>query len=99
MSGFALARGQAPNQRFLATDPGQSCPQHCPGSSSDPLGAPVSIRQVADLLGCSAWTVRQKWIPKGLPHLRSGPSGRLTFFSNQVVAWVLAQQKKGGNHR
>lgn len=99
MSGFALARGYAPDKDFSALDPGQSCPQHCPGSGS-PLGAPLTIRDVARLIGCSAWTVRQKFIPLGLPHLRSGPSGRLTFFSNQVVAWVLAQQqRKGGNRR
>jgi len=61
------------------------------------LGRPLSIREVAKLIGCSAWTVRQKYVPRGLPHLRSGPSGRLTFFENQVVHWVLAQQQmKGG---
>jgi hypothetical protein len=62
--------------------------------------AELSIRGVARLIGCSAWTVRQKFIPLGLPHLQSGPSGRLTFLSNQGVAWVLAQQqRKGGNRR
>ena len=64
------------------------------------LGRPLSIRQVAAIVGCSAWTIRQKYVPKGLPHLRSGPSGRLTFFENQVVAWVLNQQQmKGGRVR
>lgn len=99
MSGFPLARTYSQNEEFPAVGIGQSCPQHCPGSDSA-LGAPLSIKQVARLIGCSAWTVRQKFIPLGLPYLRSGPSGRLTFFEKQVVAWVIAQQQgKGGNRR
>jgi len=62
-----------------------------------PLGRPLSIREAARLLGCSAWTIRQKYMPQGMPHFRSGPSGRLTFFENQVVAWVLTKQEKGGS--
>lgn len=61
----------------------------------DPLGAPLSIRAVASLLGCSPWTVRQSHIPAGLPHFRSGPNGKITFFRDQVVAWILAMQQKG----
>jgi hypothetical protein len=60
------------------------------------LGGPLSIRQVALMLGCSPWTVRQTHIPDGLPHFRSGPNGKLIFFRNQVTAWILTQQKKGG---
>lgn len=60
------------------------------------LGAPLSIRQVALMLGCSPWTVRQTHIPDGLPHFRSGPNGKLIFFRNQVTDWILTQQKKGG---
>ena len=98
-SGFAIARNDAPDEGFSHLGPGQSCPKHCPGAGG-PLGEPLTIRGVGRLIGCSAWTVRQKFIPLGLPCLRSGPSGRLTFFSNQVVAWVLAQQqRKGGSSR
>ena len=60
------------------------------------LGEPISIREVARVIGCSAWTVRNVWLPQGLPHLRSGPSGKLIFYRDQVVAWILAQQQKGG---
>jgi hypothetical protein len=62
------------------------------------LGEPLSIREVAALLGCSVWSVRQRLLPNGLPHFRSGPSGKLVFFRQQVVAWILAQQgqMKGG---
>src|ERR1039457_2984815 len=97
LSGFADGAIGTEIQPFAHTGLGQSYRRHYPGSES-PLGTPLSIRDVARLIGCSRWTVRQKFIPLGLPHLRSGPSGRLTFFSNQVVAWVLAQQqRKGGN--
>jgi len=99
MSGFAETANPTQTKALARTALGQSYPQHYPRPES-PLGTPLSIKDVAQLIGCSAWTVRQKFIPLGLPHLRSGPSGRLTFFSNQVVAWVLAQQqKKGGNPR
>jgi phage terminase Nu1 subunit (DNA packaging protein) len=65
-------------------------PQH------NPLGAPLSIRQAAELIGCSAWTVRQQHVPRGLPCFRSGPNGKLIFYQDQVVAWIIEQQRKGG---
>jgi hypothetical protein len=98
LSGFALNTKATETKAISRTSLGQSCPKQYPGDLN-PLGTPLSIKDVARLVGCSAWTVRQKFIPLGLPHLRSGPSGRLTFFSNQVVAWVLAQQQKKGGTR
>ena len=61
----------------------------------------MSIREAAELVGCSVWSVRQRLLPKGLPHFRSGPSGKIVFFRHQVVAWILAQQEqmKGGVRR
>jgi hypothetical protein len=47
--------------------------------TTNELGEPLGIREVAKLIGCSAWTVRQRHVPRGLPHFRSGPSGRLIF--------------------
>jgi hypothetical protein len=67
--------------------------------SSTPLGEPISIREVASVIGCSAWAVRTTWVPLGLPCLRSGPSGKLIFYRDQVVAWILKQQQKGGTKR
>ncbi len=64
--------------------------------STAPLGEPISIREAARVIGCSAWSVRQRYIPLGLPHLRSGPSGKLIFYRDQVVAWILTNQQKGG---
>jgi hypothetical protein len=61
--------------------------------SGSRLGPPLSIGQVAALVGCSPWTVRQTLIPRGLPHFRFTASGRLTFFEGQVVAWIENQQR------
>lgn len=60
------------------------------------LGQPLSIREAAQLIGCSSWTVRQKYVPLGLPHLRSGPNGKLIFYKNQIIRWLLERQQKGG---
>ena len=62
------------------------------------LGEALSVYGAARLIGCSAWTVRQKHVKAGLPCFRSGSSGRMTFYRNQVVAWILERQKeqKGG---
>jgi hypothetical protein len=66
------------------------------GPEADVLGTPLSIRAVANLIGCSPWTIRQRYLPAGLPHLRSGPNGKLLFYKNQVIRWLLVQQQKGG---
>ena len=60
------------------------------------LGEPLSITQVAKLIGCSPWTVRQRHMPKGLPHFRSGANGKLIFYRDQVIRWIQLKQK-GGN--
>jgi excisionase family DNA binding protein len=59
------------------------------------LGEPLSIDQVAELLGCSPWTVRNALIPRGIPHFRFSASGRLTFFEDQVIRWIENQQEGG----
>lgn len=74
---------------------GQNCPQHYP-QAVDTLGEPLTVREVARVIGCSDWTVRHRHMPLGLPHFRSGPSGKLVFYRNQVVRWILQQQQKGG---
>ena len=60
------------------------------------IGEPLSVHEAGQLIGCSAWAVRNVWLPLGLPFLRSGPGGKLIFYRDQVVAWILAQQQKGG---
>ncbi len=80
--------------------PGQHCPGHCPPpgpsendpTAQSPLGRPLGIHEVALLIGCSTWTVRQRLLPAGLPHFRSTPSGRLIFYTQQVVAWITKHQ-------
>ncbi len=59
----------------------------------DPLGEPISIGAVARILGCSVWTVRQRFLPAGLPSFRLGGTGTIRFFRNQVVHWILRQQQ------
>ncbi|MGI9102207.1 MAG: hypothetical protein ACR2IF_07155 [Terriglobales bacterium] len=65
---------------------------HAFKSTNVSLGEPINIRQVAQLIGCSAWSVRQRHIPQGLPYFRSSPSGRLIFYRDQVVRWILENQ-------
>jgi hypothetical protein len=64
--------------------------------NGDILGEPLSIQQVADIIGCSPWTVRQRYMAVGLPHFRLGPNGKLIFYKNQIIRWLLMQQEKGG---
>ena len=83
---------------------GQNCLRHCPQSESpeipftptDPLGAPLSIREVAALIGVSVWTVRQRYLPAGIPHSRATPQGKLLFYKHQIITWLLERQRKGG---
>jgi hypothetical protein len=92
---------------FPAISLGQRNPQHCPhpesapkNESGDPLGEPMTIREVARMFGCSEWTVRQQYLRRGLPHFRLSPAGKLLFFHNQIVRWVLEiQRQKGGTIR
>ena|SRR5579871_3766738 len=76
------------------------CPTQCPPpEDGESLGLPLSIREVAALIGCSSWTVRQKYMPSGLPYFRLGSTGKLIFYQNQVISWLLARQQKGGSKR
>jgi hypothetical protein len=59
------------------------------------LGRPLDITQVAEMIGCSPWSVRQTLIPRGLPHFRFKASGRLTFYEGQVIRWIESQQQGG----
>ena len=102
-SDFAPARNSAENLDFPRAPLGQRNPQHCPplngaiGSESGAsLGEAMSIRGVARILGCSEWTIRQQYLPRGLPYFRLSPRGKLLFFHNQIVRWVLERQRQKG---
>jgi hypothetical protein len=64
------------------------------GAVDQALGKPLGIREVATLIGCSAWTVRQQCLRQGLPHFRASRSGKLIFYRNQVVCWLIEKQKE-----
>ena len=99
-SGFVEVQKRSIALGFSAVSLGQSYPQHCPypdeansaPASDEILGPPLNIHEVSALIGCSAWTIRQRYLPAGLPHFRLGRSGKLTFYRNQVTRWVLRQQ-------
>jgi hypothetical protein len=70
---------------------------HSSGGQRAALGEPLAIEDVAVLLGCSAWTVRQRYVRQGLPYLQARPRGKLVFFREQVIAWIeKRQQQRGG---
>ena len=94
-SGLAPTANTKQMLGFPASNLGQSYPQRCPqpGGSPEPLGSPLSIREAAKIIGCSAWTVRQRLIPLGLPVFRSGAGGKLIFYANQITRWIEIQQK------
>lgn len=94
-SGFENSEKPLEILRFPSESLGQSYPDHYP-HPADALGAPLTIREVAELLGCSPWTVRHQHLPRGIPYFRSGPFGKLIFYRNQVIQWILQHQRKGG---
>jgi phage terminase Nu1 subunit (DNA packaging protein) len=64
------------------------------------LGEPLAIDKVARLLGCSVWTIRQRYLRQGLPYLQASRRGKLVFFREQVIAWIQKRQHaKGGMFR
>jgi hypothetical protein len=94
-AGFEGSEKPLDSLSFSHEDRGQRYPQQYP-QSVDALGDPLTIREVARLIGCSPWTVRHSYLPKGLPHMRSGRLGKLIFYRAQVVRWILQRQQKGG---
>jgi hypothetical protein len=67
-------------------------PCNAQDAEADELGEPLGIRDVATLIGCSVWTVRQRCLRQGLPHFRASRTGRLIFYRNQVVRWLIENQ-------
>jgi hypothetical protein len=88
---------QYPQAQAITTQPmaTQSATPKAAKVDADPLGEPMTIGQVAELLACSAWTVRQRYLPSGLPYFRIGTTGKLLFYRKQVVQWILQKQNQG----
>jgi hypothetical protein len=98
-SRYGGMRNAAQTLRLALPTLGHSSPQHCPTpcphtERPNPLGEPLKINEVARLIGCSPWSVRQTLIPSGLPVFRSTAGGRLIFYRNQVVRWIEDQQRR-----
>jgi hypothetical protein len=99
-SGLVRTRRTMELLDFSSEPLGQRCPRQNPYSSGavqdapDALGEPMTIREVAALIGCSVWTVRQRCLRQGLPHFRPSPTGKLIFYRNQVVRWLFDKQKE-----
>jgi len=88
--------GAWPGQPWpIGREPGAILAPSGSGSARAVLGPPLDIRQAAELIGCSPWTVRQTLIPRGLPYLRFTANGRLIFYRDQVVRWIENQQQGG----
>jgi hypothetical protein len=67
-------------------------PQDSSAIDFEAPGDPLNIREVAKLIGCSVWTVRQRCLRQGLPHFRASRTGRLIFYRNQVIRWLIHNQ-------
>jgi hypothetical protein len=102
-SGFGSEPKRTDLLVFEPSGLGQNYPQQNPhpegreaATLTEPLGVPLSIKETALIIGCSAWTVRQRYLPAGLPHHRLTRNGKLIFYRNQVIRWLLTRQQKGG---
>lgn len=84
---FALPRAKLP-EALPEPEDGERAVQ------DDPLGEPLAIGEVARLIGVSVWTVRQRCIPQGLPHFRASRTGRIVFYRQQVVRWLIEKQNE-----
>lgn len=96
ISGLAQEPNPSVLQAFSRPGLAESWASHSATPIGATLGIPLSIGEAAELIGCSAWTIRQTHLPNGLPYFRSGPNGKLIFYRDQVIAWILSQQRKGG---
>ena len=93
-AGAGLAAGHSNEISSFARSAKRDFNPNEPHLIDDPLGVPMTIREVALLLGCSAWTVRQRHLRCGLPFFRIGMTGKLLFYRKQVVQWILQNQEK-----
>jgi len=77
--------------------PGQGPRAKGGSASSQDLGQPLTLRQVAAVLGVSPWSVRQTWLRLGLPFVRAGRRGRFIFFQKEVERFLRNLQ--GGTYK
>ncbi len=80
--------------RDWPSHPGQTGAHQRVSGEESRLGPPLDIRELAAMLGCSPWSIRNRLIPMGLPHFRFGASSKLIFYRNQVERWIERQQRR-----
>lgn len=93
-NGAHSAESLSPSENVITSAPAKST-RSSPSIDRD-LGSPLTIEEVADLLGCSPWTIRQRYLRQGLPYLQASARGKLTFFREQIIAWVEKRQRQKG---
>ena len=89
-------------QRVLHDAPRAMLPEGMPvpdRPAADPLGDVLTISDVARLLGCSVWTVRKKYLRRGLPFFRLDGAGKLVFYRTQITRWILDYQERHRGRR
>ena len=93
---FRARRETLDSPRVSFAPPRAELPEALPEAArvDEPLGEALAIGEVARLIGCSVWTVRQQCLRQGLPHFRASRSGRLIFYRNQVVRWLIGKQNE-----
>ena len=101
VSGFPDNGKSSESSRLFPAEPGLGCPPPDEGLTNSTvqqelLGPSLTIEEVAELLGCSPWTVRQRYLRQGLPYLQARTRGKLVFFREQVIAWTLKRQRQKG---
>jgi hypothetical protein len=68
-------------------------------ATDESLGEPLGIRETAALIGCSCWTVRHQCLRQGLPYFRASRAGKLIFYRNQVIHWLVEKQNERKGRR
>ena len=55
----------------------------------------LTARRLADLLGVSARTVTERYVKRGLPHVRLATNGPPLFLLEDVIAWLREADVEG----
>jgi hypothetical protein len=62
------------------------------GKDEEDPGEAIGVVEVAEIIGCSVWTVRHRCLKQGLPCFRPSRKGKVFFYRNQVIRWLIEKQ-------